>query len=35
NHQVNGVAGVLETYRQSLGHVVLSGPTLFAPVISQ
>lgn len=33
--QVEGIAGVLATYRESLTRVQLSGPTLFAPVISQ
>ncbi|CAN0060588.1 unnamed protein product [Ectocarpus sp. 4 AP-2014] len=31
--EVEGIAGVLETYRQSLKRVELSSPTLFAPVI--
>ncbi|CBJ26471.1 n/a [Ectocarpus siliculosus] len=33
--EVEGIAGVLDLYRQSLTRVQLSGPTLFAPVISQ
>ncbi|CBJ26472.1 Copine [Ectocarpus siliculosus] len=33
--EVEGIAGVLETYRQSLKRVQLSAPTLFAPVISK
>eukprot|EP00903_Cladosiphon_okamuranus_P006483 g6342.t1 len=33
--EVEGIAGVLATYRESLTRVQLSGPTLFAPVISQ
>lgn len=33
--KVEGIAGVLETYRQSLKRVQLSSPTLFAPVISK
>ncbi|CAM9580353.1 unnamed protein product [Ectocarpus sp. 12 AP-2014] len=33
--EVEGIAGVLETYRQSLKRVELSSPTLFAPVISK
>lgn len=32
---MEGIAGVLATYRESLTRVQLSGPTLFAPVISQ
>lgn len=35
HEKVEGIAGVLETYRESLTRVQLSGPTLFAPVISQ
>ncbi|CAN0027201.1 unnamed protein product [Ectocarpus sp. 4 AP-2014] len=33
--EVEGIAGVLDLYHQSLTLVQLSGPTLFAPVISQ
>ncbi|CAM9486288.1 unnamed protein product [Ectocarpus sp. 6 AP-2014] len=33
--EVEGIAGVLETYSQSLKRVELSAPTLFAPVISK
>ncbi|CAN0354343.1 unnamed protein product [Pylaiella littoralis] len=33
--EVEGIAGVLATYRESLTRVRLSGPTFFAPVISQ
>ncbi|CAM9106881.1 unnamed protein product [Scytosiphon promiscuus] len=33
--EVEGIAGVLSTYRESLTRIQLSGPTLFAPVISQ
>ncbi|CAM9116727.1 unnamed protein product, partial [Phaeothamnion confervicola] len=33
--EVTGIAGVLETYYRSLHTVTLSGPTLFAPIISQ
>ncbi|CAM9291797.1 unnamed protein product, partial [Sphacelaria rigidula] len=33
--EVEGVDGILACYRQSLRWVQLSGPTLFAPVISQ
>ena len=32
--EVAGVQGILEAYRRTLGTVRLSGPTLFAPVIS-
>lgn len=35
SRKVVGIAGVLQTYRESLFRVQLSGPTLFAPVISQ
>ncbi|CAM9470623.1 unnamed protein product, partial [Hapterophycus canaliculatus] len=33
--KVEGIAGVLSTYRESLTRIQLSGPTLFAPVINQ
>lgn len=33
--KVEGIAGVLETYRQSLKRVELSSPTYFAPVIKK
>ncbi|CAM9882540.1 unnamed protein product, partial [Ectocarpus fasciculatus] len=33
--EVEGIAGVLETYRQSLKRVELSAPTHFAPVIKK
>mmetsp|Transcript_7303 Transcript_7303/g.10878 ORF Transcript_7303/g.10878 Transcript_7303/m.10878 type:complete len:600 (-) Transcript_7303:107-1906(-) len=32
--EVYGVSGILATYRESLSKIELSGPTLFAPVIS-
>jgi len=34
NPNVQGLNGILGAYRESLSRVVLSGPTLFAPVIS-
>ena len=33
NPNVNGLNGILDAYRRSLGCVQLSGPTLFSPVI--
>jgi len=32
--EVQGVSGIHQAYRDALGHVALSGPTLFGPIIS-
>ena len=32
--EVQGVNGVIDAYTQCLQHVMLSGPTLFAPIIN-